>query len=189
MAVKLGDLLMETVLVILAQAPLRCMETPGGRCMSVTMSNCGTTGWISDRRGYRYADRDPLTGKPWPPLPDSFRDLAQTAAHRAGFPGFCPDVCLVNGYRPGSHLSLHQDRDEKDGSAPIVSVSLGLPASFLFGGQRRSDPVMRIPLYHGDVLIWGGPSRYAFHGIARLASGHHPLTGPMRFNLTFRKAL
>ncbi len=180
---------MDEVHTILSRAPFRCMETPGGRRMSVIMSNCGTTGWTSDQRGYRYVDRDPLTGKPWPLLPETFRELAEGAADCAGFPGFYPDVCLINGYRPGSQLSLHQDRDEQDGSAPIVSISLGLPATFLFGGSRRNDPVLRIPLYHGDILVWGGPSRYAFHGIARLASGHHPLTGPMRLNLTFRKAL
>lgn len=189
MALGRGDELMGALGQILALAPFRHMETPGGRRMSVAMSNCGTTGWISDRRGYRYTDRDPMTGHPWPPLPAIFRELAEAAADQAGFPGFHPDVCLVNGYRPGSGLSLHQDRDERDGSAPIVSVSLGLPATFLFGGIKRRDPVEHFRLHHGDVFVWGGASRYVFHGIARLAPGHHPVTGAQRINLTFRQAL
>lgn len=170
-------------------APWRNMVTPGGLKMAVAMTNCGTAGWVSDRAGYRYAREDPLTGQPWPPLPAAFLALAADAAARAGFAGFTPDACLVNRYLPGTRLSLHQDRDERDLGRPIVSVSLGLPAVFLFGGLRRADRPARIRLAHGDVVVWGGPARLAFHGVAPLADGDHPLTGRERINLTLRRAL
>jgi alkylated DNA repair protein (DNA oxidative demethylase) len=173
---------------VAAAAPFRRMVTPGGFEMSVAMTNCGEVGWVTDQRGYRYDPVDPATGRPWPGMPDLFRDLARRAATAAGFPGFAPDGCLVNRYEPGARLSLHQDKDERDFAAPIVSVSLGLPASFLFGGARRTDRPRRIPLASGDVAVWGGPARLVYHGIEKLEEGEHPLTGRCRVNLTFRKA-
>jgi DNA oxidative demethylase len=171
-----------------AQAPFRRMFTPGGHQMSVAMTNCGEAGWVTDRRGYRYDGADPESGNAWPAMPAVFRDLAESAAHEAGFAGYAPDACLINRYEPGAKMSLHQDRDEKDFSAPIVSVSLGLPAIFLFGGMKRSDKPQRYRLEHGDVVVWGGPSRLFFHGVAPLADGEHVLLGRRRINLTFRKA-
>ena len=173
---------------VIASAPLRHMVTPGGFRMSVATTNCGPLGWLSDRKGYRYGAADPETGKPWPPIPDSFRELAVSAAAAAGFPAFDPDACLVNRYVPGTRLTLHQDRNERDFRQPIVSVSLGLPAVFLFGGHKRTDKPARIPLVHGDVAVWGGPSRLRFHGVMPLKDGEHPLVGSCRFNLTLRKA-
>jgi DNA oxidative demethylase len=174
---------------VTAAAPWRHMVTPGGARMSVAMTNCGEVGWISDRRGYRYDGIDPDSGRPWPPMPDALRRLAVRTAATAGFPGFEPDACLVNCYAPGTRLSLHQDRNEHDLLAPVVSVSLGLPAVFLFGGLRRADRAQRIALAHGDVVVWGGRQRLAFHGVTPLADGEHALTGRCRINLTFRKAL
>jgi len=173
---------------ILEQAPFRRMLTPGGHQMSVAMTNCGSYGWVTDRTGYRYDPNDPEGGKPWPPMPPVFRELAERAAGGAGFAGFSPDACLINCYQPGARMSLHQDRDEHDLSAPIVSVSLGLPATFLFGGLKRSDKPNRFRLEHGDIAVWGGPARLAFHGVAPLADGEHTLLGRQRINLTFRKA-
>lgn len=173
---------------VLQKAPLRNMATPGGATMAVSMSNCGALGWISDRRGYRYAGVDPLSGQPWPAMPVLFDELASGAAAVAGFPGFAADACLVNRYEPGVGLSLHQDRDEQDFGAPIVSVSLGIPAVFLFGGERRGDRPLAVPLGHGDVVVWGGPARLRFHGVRPLKPAVHPLAGPYRFNLTLRKA-
>jgi alkylated DNA repair protein (DNA oxidative demethylase) len=174
---------------IVAQAPFRHMVTPGGYQMSVAMTNCGSAGWLTDRTGYRYDASDPETGQPWPAMPRSFLELAEKAADQAGFRGFSPDACLINRYQPGARMSLHQDRDEHDFGAPIVSVSLGLPAIFLFGGLKRSDRPRRFRLEHGDVVVWGGPARLVFHGVAPLADGEHPLLGRQRINLTFRKAL
>ena len=171
-----------------AQAPFRHMVTPGGHQMSVAMTNCGSFGWVTDRTGYRYDPNDPDTGTPWPPMPASFRVLAGQAAAEAGFDGFAPEVCLINRYVPGARMSLHQDRDELDLGAPIVSVSLGLPATFLFGGLKRSDKTRRFRLEHGDVVVWGGPARLIFHGVAPLPDGEHVLMGRQRINLTFRKA-
>lgn len=173
---------------VVAQAPLRHLVTPGGYTMSVAMTNCGPLGWVSDRRGYRYQATDPLSNQPWPLMPASWQELAVRAAAAAGYDGFRPDACLVNSYAPGAKLSLHQDRDEKDTGAPIVSVSLGLPATFLFGTERRADKPQRFRLLSGDVVVWGGPSRLAYHGIAQLPDGDHALTGRRRINLTFRKA-
>jgi len=174
---------------VVAAAPFRRMTTPGGYVMSVEMTNCGQVGWVTDRRGYRYQPTDPATGKPWPPMPPPFARLAARAASAGGYDGFGPDACLVNRYEPGARLSLHQDKDERDFDAPIVSVSLGLPAVFLFGGARRSDPARKIRLESGDVVVWGGPTRLFFHGVAPVADGEHPLTGRCRINLTFRMAL
>jgi DNA oxidative demethylase len=173
---------------IVAQAPFRHMRTPGGHQMSVAMTNCGSVGWVTDHTGYRYDADDPESGKPWPTMPLSFRELARQAAARAGFDGFAPDACLINRYQPGARMSLHQDKDERDVGAPIVSVSLGLPAIFLFGGLKRSDKPSRYRLEHGDIAVWGGPMRLAFHGIAPLADGEHAVMGRQRINLTFRKA-
>lgn len=168
-------------------SPFRHLITPGGYTMSVAMTNCGRTGWVSDRTGYRYDPVDPDTGAPWPPMPSAFVNLAARAASEAGFSHYDPDACLINRYVAGSKLSLHQDRDEKDAWAPIVSVSLGLPAVFLWGGKRRSDAVRRIHLESGDVVVWGGPARFVYHGVAPLKDGLHPLAGAVRINLTFRK--
>ena len=173
---------------IAEQAPFRHMVTPGGHPMSVATTNCGSLGWVTDRTGYRYDARDPETAKPWPAMPAPFLELARQAADRAGFGGFSPDACLVNRYQPGAKMSLHQDRDESDLGAPIVSVSLGLPAIFLFGGPNRSDKPRRFRLGHGDVVVWGGPARLYFHGVAPLAEGEHALIGRQRINLTFRRA-
>ncbi len=174
---------------VAAQASFRHMVTPGGYTMSVAMTNCGRVGWVSDRKGYRYDPADPETGQPWPAMPPIFQQLATQAAASTGYEHFEPDCCLVNRYEPGTKLSLHQDKDERDFTAPIVSVSLGLPAVFLFGGLKRSDRPRRIRLESGDVAVWGGPSRLTYHGIAPLAEGEHPATGRARINLTFRKAL
>jgi alkylated DNA repair protein (DNA oxidative demethylase) len=175
--------------VVTAHAPFRCMVTPGGRSMSVAMTNCGPVGWVSDCSGYRYSPTDPDTGRAWPKMPAPFVELAARAAAAAGFAGFVPDACLINLYRPGTRLSLHQDKDERDFTAPIVSVSLGLPATFLFGGARRAGRPQRYRLAHGDVVVWGMQSRRYFHGVAPLGDGSHPQLGRQRINLTFRKAL
>jgi len=172
---------------VVEQAPFRHMVTPGGHQMSVAMTNCGSVGWVTDRAGYRYDGIDPESGKPWPAMPPSFRALAGQAAAQAGFDGFSPEACLINRYQPGARMSLHQDKDETDFAAPIVSVSLGLPAIFLFGGSERSDRPRRFRLEHGDIAVWGGPTRLAFHGVAPLADGEHALMGRQRINLTFRK--
>jgi len=186
-ALEQAAVLLEAVEAVIRPSPLRHMITPGGFRMSVAMTNCGAAGWITDRRGYRYGTQDPLSGKPWPPMPAVLARLAARTAARAGFPHFVPDACLINQYEPGSRMSLHQDKDESDYAAPIVSVSLGLPAVFLFGGQRRADKTQRVPLTHGDVVVWGGPARLRFHGVLPLADGAHPLLGRRRINLTFRK--
>jgi len=183
-----ATVLMAAIEHITAAAPFRHLVTPGGFRMSVAMTNCGALGWVSDRRGYRYDAHDPLSGRPWPPMPPAFLELARTAAQAGGFPGFTPDACLLNRYEPGARLTLHQDRDERDLSAPIVSASLGLPAIFLFGGDSRKDRQRRVPLQHGDVVVWGGPARLHHHGVLALKDGHHDLLGAQRLNLTFRRA-
>lgn len=180
--------LVEAIADVARVAPFRSMSTPGGRRMSVATTSCGPLGWVSSEAGYRYSPSDPESGHPWPTLPAAFRSLARDAAERAGFAGFEPDACLINRYEPGARMGLHQDKDERDFGAPIVSVSLGLPAVFLLGGLRRSDRPQRMPLVHGDVLVWGGPARLRFHGVRPVAEGRHPETGGYRFNLTFRKA-
>ncbi|SCK51131.1 alkylated DNA repair protein (DNA oxidative demethylase) [Variovorax sp. HW608] len=180
--------LLDAVRQVTEQAPLRHMVTPGGFTMSVAMTNCGDLGWVTDRTGYRYDPIDPESGHPWPRMPDVFVRLASDAASQAGFEGFVPDACLVNRYEPGTRLSLHQDRNERDYGQPIVSVSLGIPAVFLFGGATRSHKSQRVPLAHGDVVVWGGPARLHYHGVLPLKEAEHPLTGACRFNLTFRRA-
>ncbi|MBO9538553.1 DNA oxidative demethylase AlkB [Herbaspirillum sp.] len=180
--------LVQAIEMVIEQSPLRHMQTPGGFRMSVAMSNCGQYGWVTDRRGYRYQHEDPLSGQPWPAMPAAFAQLAAQAAQEAGFAGFDPDACLVNRYEPGARMSLHQDKNEIDMAQPIVSVSLGLPATFLFGGMERSERPRRMRLESGDVVVWGGPARLLFHGVDTLAEGEHPLTGRCRYNLTFRRA-
>jgi len=189
-AFALGDgaRLVEAIHALAAVSPFRHLVTPGGHTMSVAMTNCGTVGWVSDRRGYRYAAIDPETGQPWPAMPDLFMRLAADAAAEAGFRGFVPDACLVNRYDTGSRLTMHQDRNERRDSEPIVSVSLGVPAVFQFGGQGKGVTPLKIPLVHGDVVVWGGPSRMNYHGVMPLKASHHPLTGMLRLNLTFRTA-
>jgi alkylated DNA repair protein (DNA oxidative demethylase) len=183
-----GERLLDAVAAVVEAAPLRNMITPGGRPMSVAMTNCGYAGWVSDAQGYRYASLDPLTEQRWPAMPDALMELATRAADAAGFASFEPDACLINSYAPGSRLSLHQDKNERDFSVPIVSVSLGLPATFLFGGLRRALRPQRHRVEHGDVVVWGGESRLYFHGVAPLKDGMHAPLGPRRINLTFRKA-
>lgn len=182
------DALLPALRAAIAQAPLRHMATPGGFTMSVALTNCGALGWTTDAHGYRYRPDDPQTGLPWPPMPQAFAQLAREAAAQAGFAGFDPDACLVNRYAPGARMSLHQDKNERDFGAPIVSVSLGLPAMFLFGGARRDERPARIPLLHGDVAVWGGVDRLRYHGVMPLAEGQHPLLGRQRINFTLRRA-
>ncbi|HKC42302.1 MAG TPA: DNA oxidative demethylase AlkB [Burkholderiales bacterium] len=173
---------------VIAQAPFRHMVTPGGHRMSASMTNCGPLGWVTDRTGYRYDAIDPESGNPWPRMPASFLQLAEDAAAHAGYGGFVPDACLINRYEPGARLTLHQDKNERDFNQPIVSVSLGIPADFLFGGLSRGDRAPRVRLEHGDVVVWGGPARLRHHGVMPLAAGRHPLVGDHRINLSFRKA-
>ncbi len=180
--------LLPALRAIVKQSPFRHLVTPGGHRMSVAMTNCGTLGWVSDQTGYRYAAIDPESGQPWPAMPPVLRRLAADAANNAGFSGFEPEACLINRYVPGAKLTLHQDKDELDFAAPIVSVSLGLPAIFLFSGSKRTDKPVRYRLEHRDVVVWGGPSRLFFHGVAPLADGEHAIMGRQRINLTFRKA-
>lgn len=188
-ALNAGDELLAAIRQVSEAAPFRHMVTPGGFTMSVGMTNCGSVGWVTDRTGYRYDAVDPVSGKPWPPMPPAFSDLAGMAAAEAGFERFAPDACLINRYEPGTKLSLHQDKNEADFTAPIVSVSLGLTAVFLFGGLSRSDRQLRIRMNHGDVAVWGGPARLSYHGVMPLKEGWHPALGRQRLNLTLRKAL
>ncbi len=188
-ALGVADDLLAAIEQVAAAAPFRNMVTPGGFRMSVAMTNCGEAGWVTDRKGYRYQPVDPETGSPWPTMPAAFHDLAARAAEAAGFGGFRPDACLVNRYEPGTRLTLHQDRNERDLAQPIVSVSLGIPATFLFGGDERKHRPKRVPVEHGDVVVWGGPARLAFHGVAELAEAGHQATGRLRYNITLRKAL
>jgi len=183
-----ADAVLAAVDTVTEKAAFRRMQVPGGGIMSVAMSNCGQAGWVTDVSGYRYSETDPLTGKPWPAMPDVIGALAHDAAEAAGFAGFDPDACLINRYEPGARMGLHQDRDERDRKQPIVSVSFGLPATFLFGGARRADPQIKIALEHGDVVVWGGPARLYYHGIAPLKDGVHPVLGRSRLNLTLRRA-
>jgi DNA oxidative demethylase len=184
-----ADAAVKAIQDIAAQSPFRHMSTPGGFRMSVAMTNCGTLGWVTDRKGYRYSSTDPENEQPWPAMPPLFRTIAVEAAARGSFANFQPDACLINRYEPGARMTLHQDKDELDMTAPIVSVSLGLPATFQWGGANRKEPPVRHQLSSGDVVVWGGPSRLNYHGVAALKDGNHPLTGSFRYNLTFRKAL
>ena len=187
-AMDTAPALLSAVADVTAASPFRHLTVPGGHTMSVAMTNCGALGWVSDRAGYRYSPLDPSSGLPWPQMPAAFAALADAAATAAGFAPFAPEACLVNRYVPGARLSLHVDRDERSGDAPIVSVSLGLPATFLWGGLARGDPVRRVRVEHGDVVVFGGASRHVFHGVAPLPKGRHPATGECRLNLTFRRA-
>ncbi|MFZ3003546.1 MAG: DNA oxidative demethylase AlkB [Undibacterium umbellatum] len=180
--------LLDGIRQIMIKHPFRQLLTPNGHRMSVAMTCCGEVGWVSDSNGYRYSTYDPDNGKPWPYMPDNFFSIAVQAAEEAGFPDFKPDSCLINQYQVGSRLSLHQDKDEKNLGAPIVSFSLGIPATFLFGGMQRTDPVQRYHLAHGDVVVWGGPARLRYHGVAPIKEAAHPLLGTQRINLTFRQA-
>lgn len=188
-ALDAEDDLLAAIRATTAVSPFRNMVTPGGFVMSVAMTNCGAAGWVTDRTGYRYDGIDSETGTPWPAMPDSFMALAMSAAREAGYPEFRPDACLINRYDPGARLSLHQDKNERDFANPIVSVSLGLPVTFQFGGLKRADPITKYALRHGDVAVWGGPSRLFYHGVPVLKDGEHPKVGRMRLNLTFRGAL
>jgi alkylated DNA repair protein (DNA oxidative demethylase) len=183
-----ADDLLSSLEAIEQVSPFRHMVTPGGYTMSVALTNCGALGWTTDRRGYRYTRDDPDSGQPWPAMPDAFARLAREAAKAAGFEDFSPDACLINRYLPGARLTLHQDKDERDYSAPIVSVSLGMPATFLFGGHKRTDRAAKVPLHHGDVVVWGAEDRLRYHGVMPLEDQPHPLLGSRRINLTFRKA-
>jgi DNA oxidative demethylase len=187
-ALDAEEKLLSSLKDVIEQSPFRNMVTPGGFRMSVAMSNCGSLGWVTDRTGYRYDEIDPEVNRPWPTMPTAFQELAVTAAEEAGFSNFVPDACLINRYEPGAGLSLHQDKNELDFTQPIVSVSLGLPATFLFGGLERRDKTQRIQVIHGDVLVWGGSARLRYHGIAPLKDGQHPRLGRVRYNLTFRNA-
>ncbi len=188
-ALDAAGAVLAAVEAVSAAAPFRHMQVPGGGTMSVAMSNCGQAGWVTDTSGYRYSSIDPLTAQPWPAMPEAIFRLAQDAAATAGFAAFRPDACLINRYEPGARMGLHQDRDERDRSQPIVSASFGLPATFLFGGAKRSDPQVKLTLEHGDVVVWGGPARLNYHGIAPLKDGVHPVLGRQRLNLTLRRAL
>jgi alkylated DNA repair protein (DNA oxidative demethylase) len=187
-ASEAGAELKRSVAAVAAAAPFRRMNTPGGFTMSVAMTNCGRLGWVSSERGYRYAEQDPESGAPWPSLPPAVLALARSAAEAAGFAAFEPDACLVNRYEPGTRLTLHQDKDERDLRWPIVSVSLGVPAVFLFGGLKRKERPLRLTVVHGDVVVWGGPSRLRYHGVAPLKAAEHPFAGAARINLTLRRA-
>jgi alkylated DNA repair protein (DNA oxidative demethylase) len=180
--------LMPLIQHLAAESSFRHLVTPGGQTMSVAMTNCGPLGWVSDRSGYRYDARDPLTGRAWAPMPAEFLELARSAAALGGFPDFAPDACLVNRYSPGSRLTGHRDADEQNYAQPIVSVSLGLPASFAFYGLTRGGKGRTVPLADGDVLVWGGASRLVYHAVRPIKPGTHPVTGAWRYNLTFRHA-
>lgn len=184
-----ADNLVRDIERIAGRSPLRAMSVPGGGTMSAAMTNCGAAGWITDARGYRYSATDPMSGAPWPVMPQGFADLATRAAQAAGYPAFAPDACLINCYEAGARMGLHQDKDERDFTQPIVSVSLGLPATFLWGGEKRTDKTTRIELTNGDIVVWGGATRRVYHGVAPIKGGTDPLTGAVRYNLTFRKAL
>jgi alkylated DNA repair protein (DNA oxidative demethylase) len=183
-----AEAVLAAIEAVCEEAPFRHRVTPGGHRMSVAMTSCGELGWMTDRKGYRYIDHDPESRRRWPAMPSLLSELAQSAAGAAGFPEFYPDACLINRYEPGAKLSLHQDKDERNYDHPVVSFSLGLPATFLWGGFRRNDKPKRLLLEHGDVLVWGGPDRLRYHGILPLPDGEHPLLGSQRINLTFRKA-
>ncbi len=180
--------LLKEIETVAAQNPFAHRITPGGYRMSVAMTNCGDFGWSTDARGYQYTEHDASSGQRWPAMPERFRLLAQQCAAEAGYSSFNPDACLINRYAPDAKMTLHQDKDERDLRQPIVSVSLGLPAVFQFGGFERSDAVTRVLLEHGDVVVWGGPSRLRYHGVLPLKYGVHPQTGAFRYNLTFRRA-
>jgi len=183
-----ADALWALVSAHLATHPPQQMMTPMGYPMSVKTTSLGDYGWVGNATGYGYARLNPVTNQPWPPIPTLLLSLAQRAANAAGYADYCPDTCLINLYQTGAKMGLHQDKDELDFTQPIVSVSLGVPATFLFGGAKRTDKTAKIPLTHGDVVVWGGASRRYFHGVNAVKLGQHPLLGALRCNLTFRKA-
>ncbi len=188
-AIDLMDDLLAALDAVADKAPFRQMVTPGGFTMSAALSSCGEVGWVTDRSGYRYSAIDPRSGQAWPAIPEAFLQLARQAAAVAGYADFTPDACLINRYVPGAKMSLHQDKDEKQLEFPVVSLSLGLPAVFLFGGMARADRTLKIPLLHGDVVVWGGEDRLRYHGVMPVKPGAHPLLGEQRINVTFRRAL
>ena len=186
--VNRSDELAEAIKTIEAKAPFRHMKTAGGFTMSAAITGCGDYGWISDRQGYRYSKVDPVTAQPWPEMPEVLKTIGKECARKAGYSDYNPDACLINRYSPGAKMSLHQDKDERDFTAPIVSISLGVPATFLFGGQQRADKTIKVPVMHGDVVVWGGTSRLFFHGVSTIKSAYHPFWGESRINITFRVA-
>ncbi|MGB1310524.1 MAG: DNA oxidative demethylase AlkB [Leucothrix sp.] len=186
--VNRSDELADAIKQVESAAPFRHMQTAGGFTMSAALTGCGDVGWVSDRRGYRYAAIDPVTGEPWPNMPAVLQEIAQACALEAGYADYFPDACLINRYAPKAKMSLHQDKDEQDFTAPIVSISLGVPATFLFGGLKRSDKTIKVPVAHGDVVVWGGKSRLCFHGVSPIKQAYHPFWGDQRINITFRVA-
>lgn len=181
------QILLPLIESIAARSPFRHLTTPGGGRMSVAMTNCGPLGWVSDRTGYRYSPVDPLTDSGWPAMPAEFRALALRAAAASGFPEFDPDACLINRYEIGARMGAHRDADETNFQQPIVSVSLGLPATFVFYGLTRGGKGSPVPLADGDVLVWGGPARLRYHAVRPIKPAQHLLTGSLRYNLTFRR--
>ena len=177
-----------TIARLALEAPFRHMLTPGGRQMSVAITNCGSMGWVSDTHGYRYSATDPDSSMPWPAIPPDWLHDASHAAFRCGFSGFTPDACLINRYEIGNRMGSHQDRNEVDFTQPVVSMSIGLPAEFTFHGASRAGTAGRVDLHSGDILVWGGPARLYFHSVRPIRAGVHPLCGALRYNLTFRRA-
>ncbi|THJ30850.1 DNA oxidative demethylase AlkB [Lampropedia aestuarii] len=173
---------------VLQHSPLYQMATPGGKPLSVRTTSCGTHGWSSDPTGYSYVRHHPLTDQAWPEIPAAWSALATEAAQEAGFAQFAPDTCLINQYGLDSKMALHQDRSEQDLRQPVVSISLGMSALFLWGGMQRSDKPAHVLLHHGDMVVWGGVDRLRFHGIKHLTGAPHPQLGAMRYNLTLRRA-
>jgi len=180
--------LITAIEAISSVAPFRHLTTRGGGSMSVAMTNAGAWGWHSDLKGYRYVEVDPVSGRKWPTMPAQFAQLAREAASTAGFEAFAPDACLVNRYQPGAQMGSHRDFDEADFSHPIVSVSIGVPATFVWYGTERSGRGRPVTVEDGDVLVWGGVARAGYHGVRKLAPAEHPATGGLRYNLTFRRA-
>lgn len=187
-ALPAADLLWAELRKHFATYPPQQMFTPMGYKMSVRSTSMGDAAWVGTKKGYGYASIDTAINQALPPLPSTFLSLANHAATEAGYNDFTPDSCLINCYDIGSKMGLHQDKDERDFNQPIVSVSLGIPATFLFGGAKRSDKPTQIPLTHGDVVVWGGASRLFYHGVQTIKPNKHPLLGELRCNLTFRKA-
>lgn len=170
-------------------APFRHPRTPGGHPTSAAMTNAGQAGWWSDRQGYRYLIHQPDSDRPWPSMPASFHAAVEVGTRGTPWPDFSPDACLINFYGAAAKMGLHQDKDERDFTQPIVTVSLGDAADFLVGGFARTDKTAVVRLHSGDVLVMGGPSRMRFHGVRRIHTGTSPLSALHgRYSLTFRKA-
>ena len=178
--------LIDEVKSVVQRAPLRYMQTPGGKKLNISMTNCGEYGWISESSGYRYTKHDPTSGQKWPNMPESFQLLAMQAARKCDFNGFKPNACLINHYKLGRNLTAHQDKNEPDLSQPIVSVSLGMSARFQIYGDSRNNKPLEIELYDGDVMVWGRSARLIYHGVKTNHSIPHPILGTHRINLTFR---